>query len=74
MLPRTTRIGLLFAWRNLPSRPEFLRRSLPFMALYGVIHLSVGNLCEIRLFLPIMPFVIPLTLMELERRWAVPAP
>ncbi len=60
-------LALLYAWRHLERRPVFLRRALLLVPPFLAIHLSVGNLREIRLFLPLLPVLIPLTLMELTQ-------
>lgn len=59
-------LALFYAWRHLGQRPTFLRRSLLIVPVFLAIHLSIGNLREIRLFLPLLPVLIPLTLMELS--------
>ena len=58
-------LALLCAWRHLERRPAFLRRALLLIPPFLAIHFSVGNVREIRLFLPLLPVLIPLTLMEL---------
>ena len=59
-------LTLVFAWRGLERRPVFLRRTLWIVPLFVAIHVSVGNLCEIRYYLPLIPIFVPLTLMALE--------
>src|SRR5258706_3637494 len=59
-------LALLFTWRGLGRRPMFLRRALWIVPVFAAIHLSVGNLCEIRYYLPLIPIFVPLTLMALE--------
>jgi hypothetical protein len=61
-------LALLFAWRGLKRRPVFLRRALLIVPLFFAIHLTVAILREVRLFLPLVPILVPLTLMELEDR------
>jgi hypothetical protein len=44
------------------SKPLFLRRSLPFVAIYMITNFLFGMYNETRLFLPILPVIIPLGL------------
>ena len=66
-------LALIFAWRGLSRSPIFLRRALWIVPIFMAIHFSVGHLREIRLYLPLVPILVPLTLMALEERLAGPA-
>ena len=61
-------LGLWLAWRDWRSQPEFLRRAAWIVPVFFAIHFSVGKIREIRLFLPLLAVVIPLTLLSLGRR------
>lgn len=65
-------LALIFAWRDLGRRPVFLRRALWIVPIFVAIHFSVGHLREIRLDLPLIPILVPLTLMALEERLTGP--
>lgn len=65
-------LALIFAWRDLSRRPVFLRRALWIVPIFVAIHFSVGHLREIRLYLPLIPILVPLTLMALEERLTGP--
>ena len=43
-----------------------MRRALWIVPIFTAIHISVGNLSEIRYYLPLIPIFVPLTLMALE--------
>jgi hypothetical protein len=44
------------------SKPLFLRRSMGFVIVYMIVNFVVGKYQETRLFLPILPVIIPLGL------------
>jgi hypothetical protein len=62
-------LALILVWRGLSRRPVFLRRALWIVPILVAIHFSVGHLREIRLYLPLVPILVPLTLMALEERF-----
>ena len=60
-------LGLWLAWKDWRSQPAFLKRAALIVPVFFIIYLSVGKIREIRYFLPVLPVMIPLTLLTLER-------
>jgi len=52
-------------WR---VKPRFLRRAMLMVPLFFAIHLVVGYVREVRLFLPLLPLFLPLGLLSLNGR------
>ena len=50
------------------ARPWLFISAAWIVPVFFAIHFSVGKIREIRLFLPLLAVVIPLTLLSLERR------
>ena len=53
---------LIAAFIRLRSKPLFLKRSLGYVAIFMVVNFLFGMYQETRLFLPVLPVVIPLGL------------
>ena len=49
------------------SKPKFLRRSVGFVIIYMVVNFVVGMYQETRLFLPVLPVIVPLGLATVFR-------
>jgi len=47
------------------SKPLFLKRSLGYVIIYMVVNFFIGMYQETRLFLPILPVLIPLGLASI---------
>ena len=60
--------ALWLSWRDWRDKPEFLRRAAWIVPLFFVVCGSLGYLREIRYFLPVLPVVVPLALLTLQRR------
>ncbi len=53
--------GFLFAaFHGWPEKGKFLRRSALMLPFFVVIHWTIAQIQEIRLFLPLFPIIIPL--------------
>jgi hypothetical protein len=63
-------LWLWTVWKRWQVIPPFLRRAAWLVPVFFVLHLSVGYVREIRYFLPLLPVVIPATLIALQRRTA----
>jgi hypothetical protein len=61
-------LSLLIGWRTWRASPEFLRRAAWVIPIIFVIQYSVGYIREVRYFLAVLPVVVPLTLIALQRR------
>lgn len=58
-------VGWVLAFKNLRAKPLFLKRSLLMVPIFFILHLLVGRILEIRLFLPLLPIFIPLVLFSI---------
>jgi hypothetical protein len=65
-------ITLLIFWRNWSLMPAFLKRLTYIIPLFFAIHFSVGNIREVRYFLPILAILIPMTLLNFEIKYKIP--
>lgn len=58
-------IFLFYAWYDFGNKPKFLRRSSLMIPFFLIIHWMISIVQEIRLFLPLIPIVIPLGLISM---------
>ncbi len=58
-------IFLLYAWTDLKNKPKFLRRSSLMIPFFVVIHWTISIVQEIRLFMPLIPIILPLGLISI---------
>jgi hypothetical protein len=66
-------LALWLSWRDWRHKPAFLRRTAWMVPVFFVVYGSFGYLREIRYFLPVLPVVVPLALLTLQRRSDVAA-
>jgi hypothetical protein len=67
-------LALWVGWQEWRDAPAFLNRAAWFVPAFVLIHFSVGYVREVRYFLPLLPIVVPLTLLRLHRRAEVASP
>lgn len=58
----------VLAWRGKAESDPFLRRALMVAVPYLLLHCVIARVREVRLFLPLMPVVVPLVCCKLRRR------
>ncbi len=57
-------IFLFFAWFDLKNKPKFLRRSSLMVPFFTIIHFTISIVLETRLFMPLIPIIVPLGLIS----------
>lgn len=62
-------VYLLMAWKDWKRKPDFLKRLTLILPIFFLIHFTVGYMREVRYFLPLLPIIIPLTLINIEERF-----
>ncbi|MGX6446093.1 hypothetical protein ACWM35_23055 [Neobacillus sp. K501] len=62
-------ISVLIVWYKWKEKPEFLKRISLILPIFILIHFTQGYMREVRYFLPILPIIIPLTLINLELKF-----
>ena len=62
-----TALGVLvfLPWVGLGGRPKFLARAAGMVPFFIVVHWTVTRMYEPRLFLPLLPVILPLAIMAL---------
>ena len=57
-------IFLFYAWFDFKNKPKFLRRSSLMIPFFTIIHFIITIVLEIRLFMPLIPVIVPLGLIS----------
>jgi hypothetical protein len=61
-------IFLLISWQNWKGKPVFLKRLSCILPVFILIHFTVGYMREVRYFLPLLPIILPMALINIEER------